>query len=59
MVRKVISAVKAVKLISQEAHGYIAYTRVEKKEVSKLIEVKMVKEYEDVFPEELLGLSSS
>ena len=51
-----ISAMKAVKLMSQGAHGYIAYARLEKGELPKLNEVRVVQEYEDMFLEDLLGL---
>ncbi|XP_052197226.1 uncharacterized protein LOC127804408 [Diospyros lotus] len=53
---KMISARKAEKLISQGSHGCIAYARLEEKEVPKLKEVRIVREYEDVFPEDLPGL---
>ncbi|XP_052209193.1 uncharacterized protein LOC127812711 [Diospyros lotus] len=54
--RKMISTRKAEKLISQGSHGCIAYARLEEKEIPKLKEVQMVREYEDVFPEDLPGL---
>ena len=47
---------KAVKLISQEAQGYIAYARLENGELPNLNEVRVVQEYDDMFPEDLLGL---
>jgi len=55
-IRRMISTMKAVKLMSQGAHGYIAYARLEKGELSKLNEVRVVQEYKDVFPEDLPGL---
>ena len=51
-----ILAIKAAKLLSRGAHGFIAYAQLEEKEVPKLNEVRVVREYEDVFPEELSGL---
>ena len=51
-----ISAGKAKKLMSQGAHECIAYARLEEKEVPKIKEVRIVREYEDVFPKELPGL---
>ncbi|XP_052172213.1 uncharacterized protein LOC127788143 [Diospyros lotus] len=53
---KMISARKAEKLISQGSHGCIAYARLKEKEVPKLNEVWIVREYGDVFPEDLPGL---
>ena len=53
---KMISAGKVEKLISQGAHGCIAYARLEEKEVPKIKKVRIVREYEDVFLEELPGL---
>jgi len=55
---KMISAGKAERLISQGAHGCISYARLEEKEIPKLKEVQIVREYEDMFPEELSGLPS-
>ena len=55
-ISKMISAMKAVKLMSQGAHGYIAYARLEKGELPNLNEVRVVQEYKDVFPEDLPGL---
>ena len=53
---KMISAMKAAKLLSRGAHGFIACAQLEERVVPKLNEVRVVREYEDVFPEELLGL---
>ena len=51
-----ISAMKVAKLMSQGAHGYIAYARLEKGELPNLNEVRVVQKYEDVFPKHLPGL---
>ena len=53
---KMISAGKAERLLSQGAHGCIAYAHLEEEKVPKIKEVRIVQEYEDVFPEELPGL---
>ena len=51
-----ISAGKAEILLSQGAYGCIAYAHLEEEKVPKIKEVRIVQEYEDVFPEELPGL---
>ena len=45
-------------MISQGAHGCIAYACLEENEVLELKKVQIVREYEDVFLEELSGLPS-
>ncbi|XP_052210336.1 uncharacterized protein LOC127813416 [Diospyros lotus] len=54
--RKMNLTRKAEKLISQGSHGCIAYARLKEKEVPKLKEVRIVRDYEDVFPKDLPGL---
>ncbi|XP_052204051.1 uncharacterized protein LOC127809327 [Diospyros lotus] len=54
--RKWISALKAEKLLRQGAQGYLACVQGKSEEPLKIKEVRIVREFEDVFPEELLGL---
>ncbi|KAK9065033.1 hypothetical protein SSX86_016416 [Deinandra increscens subsp. villosa] len=53
---KVISALKARKLINNGCEGYLAVIRDSSKEGHNLDEQPVVKEFPDVFPEELPGL---
>ena len=55
-VGKMILAMKAAKLLSRGSHVFITYAQLEEREIPKLNEVRVVQEYEDMFPEELPGL---
>jgi hypothetical protein len=52
----VISAIKAEKLVSKGCSAYLAYILDTRVEGPKLNEVRVVQDFPDVFPEELLGL---
>ena len=51
----IISAMKAAKLIKDGCVGYWCYILQEDKEVPKVSDIPVVREFEDVFPEELPG----
>ncbi|XP_052193851.1 uncharacterized protein LOC127802184 [Diospyros lotus] len=54
--RKWISALKAKKLLRQGAQGYLTCVHGRSEEPLKVEEVRIVREFGDVFPEELPGL---
>ena len=51
-----ISALKAKKLMSRGSEGYLAFVKDISKEGASLEDHKVVKDFPDVFPEELSGL---
>ena len=51
-----ISALTARKLLAKGCHGILAYVLDTKMNVPDLEEILVVKDFPDVFPEELLGL---
>ncbi|XP_052179895.1 uncharacterized protein LOC127793152 [Diospyros lotus] len=54
--RKWISALKAEKLLRQGARGYLSCVQEKGQEPLKIEEVRIVREFENVFLDELLGL---
>ncbi|XP_052185216.1 uncharacterized protein LOC127796850 [Diospyros lotus] len=54
--RKWILALKAEKLLRRGAQGYLACVQGKSEEPLKIKEVRIVREFRDVFPEELPGL---
>ncbi|XP_074323235.1 uncharacterized protein LOC141660172 [Apium graveolens] len=53
---KLISALKASKLLSKGCDGYLAFVKDTSKDEPRIEDYPVVKEYEDVFPDELPGL---
>ncbi|XP_074342437.1 uncharacterized protein LOC141679990 [Apium graveolens] len=53
---KLISALKASKLLSKSCDGYLAFVKDTSKDEPRIEDYPVVKEYEDVFPDELPGL---
>ncbi|XP_074362139.1 uncharacterized protein LOC141702337 [Apium graveolens] len=53
---KLISALKASKLLSKGCDGYLAFVKDISKDEPRIKDYPVVKEYEDVFPNELPGL---
>ncbi|XP_074337117.1 uncharacterized protein LOC141674292 [Apium graveolens] len=53
---KLISALKASKLLSKGCDGYLAFMKDTSKDEPHIEDYPVVKEYEDVFPDELPGL---
>ncbi|XP_074322876.1 uncharacterized protein LOC141659849 [Apium graveolens] len=53
---KLISALKASKLLSKGCDGYLAFVKDTSKDESRIEDYPIVREYEDVFPDELPGL---
>ncbi|XP_074342902.1 uncharacterized protein LOC141680626 [Apium graveolens] len=53
---KLISALKASKLLSKGCDGYLAFVKDISKDEPRIENYPVVKEYEDVFPDELPGL---
>ncbi|XP_074342628.1 uncharacterized protein LOC141680249 [Apium graveolens] len=54
---KLISALKASKLLSKGCDGYLAFVKDTSKDEPRIEDYPVVREYEDVFPDELPGLS--
>ncbi|XP_074343065.1 uncharacterized protein LOC141680861 [Apium graveolens] len=53
---KLISALKASKLLSKGCDGYLAFVKDTSKDEPHIEDYPVVREYEDVFPDELPGL---
>ncbi|XP_074352081.1 uncharacterized protein LOC141691242 [Apium graveolens] len=53
---KLISALKASKLLSKGCDGYLAFVKDTSKDEPRIEDYPFVREYEDVFPDELPGL---
>ncbi|XP_074355980.1 uncharacterized protein LOC141695648 [Apium graveolens] len=53
---KLISALKASKLLSKGCDGYLAFVKDTSKDEPRIKDYPVVREYEDVFPDELPGL---
>ena len=53
---KVISALRAKRLLRKGCQGYLAYVVDARKEVLKWDDIPVVREFPDVFPEDLLGI---
>ncbi|XP_074323417.1 uncharacterized protein LOC141660339 [Apium graveolens] len=53
---KLISALKASKLLSKGCDGYLAFVKDISKDEPRIEDYPVVREYEDVFPDELPGL---
>ncbi|XP_074377388.1 uncharacterized protein LOC141718915 [Apium graveolens] len=53
---KLISALKASKLLSKGCDGYLAFVKDTSKDEPRIEDYPVVREYEDVFPDELPGL---
>ena len=53
---KLISALKAKKLLSKGCDGYLAFVKDTSKVESRIEDYAVVSEYADVFPDELPGL---
>ena len=53
---KIVSAIEASKLLEKGAYGYIAHIVVAGESEKKSEDVEVVKEFVDVFPEDLFGL---
>ncbi|XP_074342314.1 uncharacterized protein LOC141679829 [Apium graveolens] len=53
---KLISALKASKLLSKGCDGYLAFVKDTSKDEPRIEDYPIVREYEDVFPDELPGL---
>ncbi|XP_074342281.1 uncharacterized protein LOC141679774 [Apium graveolens] len=53
---KLISALKASKLLSKGCDGYLAFVKDTSKDESRIEDYPVVKKYEDVFPDEIPGL---
>ncbi|KAB2607658.1 S ribonuclease [Pyrus ussuriensis x Pyrus communis] len=52
----VISALRAKKLLSKGCHGYLAHVVLDEAVPSRIEDVRVVKHFPDVFPEDLPGL---
>ena len=55
----VISALRAKKLVHKGCKAYLAYISVVDSEVLSVKDIRMVKDFSDVFPDELFGLPSN
>ncbi|XP_074337001.1 uncharacterized protein LOC141674179 [Apium graveolens] len=53
---KLISALKASKLLSKGCDGYLAFVKDTSKDEPRIEDYPVMREYEDVFPDELPGL---
>ncbi|XP_074346424.1 uncharacterized protein LOC141685206 [Apium graveolens] len=53
---KLISALKASKLLSKGCDGYLAFVKDTSKDEPRIEDYPVVRDYEDVFPDELPGL---
>ena len=53
---RVISALRAKRLLRKGCQGYLAYVVDNKKEVLKLDDILVVREFPNVFPEDLPGI---
>ncbi|KAJ8774320.1 hypothetical protein K2173_011192 [Erythroxylum novogranatense] len=56
LITEVISAIQARKLLRKGCEAYLAFVFDSKKQCGKLLDILVVKEFLDVFPEELPGL---